>query len=1069
MRHVKNLIFVVAIAVAIPGWIWSQATRSQILGTVTDETGALVPGVTVTLVNEETGIQDTKITGDTGGYVFLYLNPGSYALTFELVGFEKRLFGGIGVQMLEKRRVDAQLKVGQLATQVEVSGAPPQLDMDSATLGTIVSEREVTDLPLNGRDFGQLAVLMPGVQRVGTTGAVGVTAGASFGTQLRVGGGHEWKANNYSYDGVDNTWTYISGPAINPSIDSIQEFRIDRSQFSAESGRGSNQIQLVTKGGTNDFHGTLWEYHRNAALNAGHYYTHVQDGIKRNQYGANIGGPIIRDKAHFFFNWEGQRLRSSTQRQGTVFTPKMRQGDLSEFSQQIVDPFTGEPFPGNIIPAERIDPVSKSLMEAYMPLPNLPGIVANHINVFREVNDWDQFLGRVDFQISENDSFVGRFVGQEPSALTPGLTSHSEATDVFASNYATSVAWTRNWTSSTFSELRHGFHSETILQQSVPRDSYADPNIEGVGDNVPIVTINPFFTHFIAWNFPADFEMTSHDWIANLTHVRGDHIIKAGFETRTHGWARPTGPGPEHVNQNFNGLYSGVGVGDYLLGIPLSASTNNIFIPTSSTPRWTNFYVQDDWSVTPSLTLNLGLRWDLNHRRFEDRDLMTSFDPETGKVVVAGSGIQTQFTNPQLLEGNSDLFITAAEKGWPERTLSFGNHANFSPRFGFAWRPRSRTVIRGGYGMFYLPYWETVQNLSGQTGGIAGTPYGSGGGSVANTRPIPTLNIRNPFAAGLGAVPLPNAVFWDPYMKDGYSQQFNLGVQHSLPWDMVAEATYNGSHTIRLESDINLNQPPATTGAPHPLPYPRYQTRLRGAVNDGHSRYDALELILRKNAEHYSFHFSHVWSKNLSRLSPPDPYNPDAYYGPLRYVPVETKLSWVLDLPVGRGRRYMNRGGIANAILGGWSTTGIWIHQGGSLLTPTAGGNPANVPILPAAFLGDFTAVRPDRTCSGKASNPTVDKWFDTSCFGPPSSGTFGNAGTGIIQGPGSWGLDLGVHKTFHIAEGVGLQVRSEFFNAFNHPNLSAPGAFFGTPTFGVITTRSHSPRVIQFAMRLSF
>jgi hypothetical protein len=1063
--------YVLAILLAIASnvvWCSAQNIQGQVLGTVTDPSGAIVPDAMVVLRNELTGVVNTASTTTSGDYVFPYLNPGTYSVTVTKVGFESTKYTTFLVEAGQKRRVDVLLNMGKTKTEVEVNGTTAPLDTDSAAIGNLLTTREVTDLPLNGREYSQLALLVPTVLNVGTTGAVGITAGASFATQLQIGGGNTWFANNYTYDGVDNVFPLITGAAINPSIDAIEEFRLDRSQFSAEYGRGADEIQIVTKTGTNKFHGTAWDYFRNGALDAGDYYLHQRDNLRRNQFGGNLGGPIFKNKAFFFFNYEGQRLKDIAREQGSVFTPQMRAGDLSQFLPQIVtDPLTGNPFQANIIPPSRLDPVAMSLMNTYMPLPNLPGISNNRLAPFNVIDNWNQYILRVDYNPTSEDRITGRFAGQPRSSLTPGLDAGSVPTLLDTNYYNVASGWTHNWTPTTFSEIHFGYHHERIFQNNITLPAYANPTIEGVGSNVPQIFIAPFNVDMVSWSFPTDYHMNSFDWIANVTLIRGKHLVKAGFESSNHAWTNPTGPGPQFVQENFSGQYTGNGVADYLLGIPTTASAPNVFIPTSSNQYYVDAFIQDDWRVRTNLTLNVGLRYDLITRRREDHDLLSNFDPALGKIVVAGKAIQTDLADPATLADNPGLFITAVQAGVPIHSLAYAQRLDFSPRLGFAWRPgkNSKTVVRGGYGIFYLPYWETTNQQ-----GFGASPYGYGGANVSNATP-PTLNIANPFTLGTGAAQPPVAYYWNPHLHDAYMQQFTLGLQRQLPWSLVAEFDAQDQHGLHLDDEINLNQPQATANPnPLPLPYPNFSEELEGVVNDGHNQYRDLELVLRKQASHVNFELSYVWVKNLERLSPEDPYHPDAFYGPENYVPTQLKLSFVIDLPVGQGRRFLNRKGIVNAVLGGWEASGFFIlHQGGRPLTMVTYLNPANVPLPPQTLYGDFAGERPDRICSGKLNHPTMQEWFDTSCFTTPVFGTFGNSGTGIIFGPGAFSGDASFLKNFALHENVRLQFRGEMFNVFNHPNLGNPDTTFESPTFGQITSISQNPRQIQLALRLSF
>jgi hypothetical protein len=1065
--RLKTILLALMLATASGGaWLYGQAPQGQILGTVVDPSGAPIPEAKVSLRNEATGVQTTMSTTSTGDYVFLYLDSGSYAVTVQKDGFDTAVSSGIKVQVLEKKRVDVQLKVGQVTTRVEVTGAAAKVDTDSATVGMIISRREMTDLPLNGREFSQLATLMPGVQANGTTGGSGIMAGGYFAIALRVGGGTDYSygggTNAYTFDGVDNGFTLIGGPAMNPSVDSIQEFRIDRSQAAAEFGNGANQIEVITRSGTNQFHGAAWEYLRNNKTSAGDYYTHVPQNLKRNQYGVNIGGPIEKEKAFFFFNWEGQKSVGVSRQQGTVLTTKMREGDLSEFLPQTVhDPFTGAVYEGNIIPADKIDPVAKSLMDAYMPLPNLgSGIANNYISNFPITDDWNQYVARTDFNPTQKDRLSFRFAGEPRSPLSAGLSATSEPSQVNSDYYAVNAAWQRNLSPNTLVELRLGYHQEKEIQNDIPRKQWANPHIVGEDTTVPgFLYILPYFQHYASWWFPSDYHMKSYDLVANLTHIRGAHTFKLGFQRTTHGWRQPHGPGLDRQEEGFSGQYSGIGVGDYLLGWPFYANTEGYgaFVPKANKGNpVTNLFFQDDWKVRSNLTLNLGIRYDLFKPRESQGDLLSTFDPASGKVVVAGLRIQPT-ADSATLAAYPNLFMTAAEMGWPLHSMIFENKTDFSPRVGFAFRPwkNNKTVIRGGYGIFYYLRNEELNMYN-----MVGSPYKSSAPSVVNTTPTPTYTLENPFAAFVGVAPVPNAVSWDPYQKDPYMQQINLGFERELPWGVVAEANFQNQHALKFDNLMNLNQSAPGVSA---TPYPYMSATLDRDMDNMANLYNALELQLRKNSTHYTFQFSYVLAKN-EVANFPDLYVGDIWRGPASYLPTEAKVNFLGDLPVGKGRRYFNHGGVADAVIGGWTASGAFLlHQGGQPMTVGASVQTTNNNV---SSIG-----RPDRICNGKLKNPTIAEWFDTSCFQAAPQNTWGNAGTGILYGPSAnMEGDFGLFKNFALPEQLKLQFRTEAFNVFNHPLENYPGTTFGAPaTFGIITGKSLTPRVFQFALRLSF
>jgi len=394
--------------------------------------------------------------------------------------------------------------------------------------------------------------------------------------------------------------------------------------------------------------------------------------------------------------------------------------------------------------------------------------------------------------------------------------------------------------------------------------------------------------------------------------------------------------------------------------------------------------------------------------------------------------------------------------GWPLDTMVFTPKLDFSPRIGFAFRPGkdNKTVVRGGYGMFY--------NIRGELDAeqnMVGSPYLQSANSIINTTPYPTATIDDPFASSSSVVGLPTASYWPPHMKDPYMQQVSLGIERELPSGMIAEADFQDQHTIRIDNGVNFNQ--SRLGVPT-TPYPNLQTYLNGDDGRAHVRYDSLELVLRKNSKHYTCGISYVWAKEIK--SSPMLYVGEIFNGPSSYVPTQLKADWVVDVPMGKGRTFLNHGGVVDAVLGGWETGSIFIlHQGGDPLTI---GTSVNYTLDNQRDTG-----RPNRVCSGRLSNPTPAQWFNQSCFVAPTAPSWGNAGTGILFGPGRSMIgDWSVYKNFSMPEEMKLQFRTEFFNVFNHPYWNDPGTTMpATGVFGVITAKSLNPRTVQFALRLSF
>ena len=1049
----------VLIFVMLAKALCGQIPQGAIQGNVSDPSGAGIQNAEVTLENQQTGIKRTATTNVNGLYSFSYLDSGTYRLTVGAPGFKTSVYSDIRVQVGEKIRVDGQLTVGDINTRVEVTGASALIETDSATVGSILSRREVLDMPVRGREFSQLALLLPGVRSAGTTGGALIT---QFATALSVGGTSSSK-NDYTVDGVDNTFNVWNGPAMNPSIDSIREFRVEKSQSSAEFGRGGAQLQVVTNSGTNQFHGAAWDYLRNKALNAGNYVSHQQDTLKRNQFGANLGGPILKNRLFFFFNWESQRERSSVQPLGTVFTDNMRRGDFSGYPKTVRDPLTGQPFSGNIIPPERLNAVALAYMEAMMPRANLPGFNNNLIRPVTTSRDYDQYIGRVDYQLSSNDSIFYRITDQPRNGISAPLsaTSINHHEDFLFFN--TGAGWTRVWSPRITTETRFGDHYEHLELASLPAATLPAKTIQGFGpvqppkDRLPVVNITDA-TGFAQWGFPLGFKQNAYEFVQNATFVKGNHLVKAGFAGNTVSLDKTKSP--EYMfSISFTGAYTGTGPGDYLLGLPFSASESLGFIERKQKYGNYSWFVQDDWKVTPSLTLNVGLRYELSTLPAEESNLWGNFSPELQKVVVAGDKIITEAVpDPFILKSYEKYIIPASQTNLPKRTLGYGDHNNFAPRFGFAWRPfkDNKTVVRGGYGIFYLL--EDGNIAFNNTGSI---PYG-GSVSVVNTTPMPTFTIDAPFATGVADLPPPGASYRDTHMRSPYLQQTTFGIQRALLWALVADINFQDQNSRKLETSWNLNQPPAGSGPLGPRrPFPTFGPSIGGTFHEGHSRYDALEMSIKKSSAHYTFQWSHTWAKNMVRTAVVDPYNRDLFVGPGDFAPHLDKAHFVIDLPFGKDMQWLNRRGIADAVLGGWTLSGFAIlYQSGAPLTIAWAGDTANVGV---------STVRPNRIGSGRVSNPSPNAWFDTSAFVAPTPLTFGNSGTGILYGPSAKSFDAAIHKYFPIHENVRLQFRTELFNAFNHPNLANPQTLANGLDFGRILTKSQDPRLIQFALRLMF
>ena len=549
-----------------------------------------------------------------------------------------------------------------------------------------------------------------------------------------------------------------------------------------------------------------------------------------------------------------------------------------------------------------MNPVAVALMNAYMPAANLnSNVQSNYVRVLPTSQNYNQYIERLDYQASEKDRFFLRGGGTWRNGIDPPLDATSVNLQDDFKFFNAGMGWSRTWTPTIVSNVRFGYHGEGLLQTDVPLAQYAAPedNILAIGETqapanrVPITIISPFYG-FAEWGFPVKLVQNSYELLGNVAISHGRHTIKTGFLGRTQTSGHPLDGGSPETMIN-NGAYSGNGVADYLLGLPFTARNKLSWVPRLQKYSDYNAFIQDDWKVTPSLTVNLGLRYELHDQPTEEHDRFSSFDPSLGKIVVAGDGIDTNFTQPLTLNAWAPLLISASDTNLPQHTLSYGHHKDFSPRVGIAWRPfrnSNKTVVRGGYGIFYLV--EDGQWM----GDIAdySVPYG-GIVTVTNAAADPNFNLRSPWTTPGISVPPPTALFRDPNQPESYSQQATFGIERELVWGMVAEINAQDQNSKHLESCCpNFNQPRLSDGPPLARPFPNLGTTIPHYTHMGYGRYDSLETVLRKRSAHYTFQWSHVWAKNIGINAGliADPYDPNMWKGPVDYVPNQDKLNFVV-------------------------------------------------------------------------------------------------------------------------------------------------------------------------------
>jgi carboxypeptidase family protein len=1104
MRSIFAILFLLSLLAKAP--VQAQVTTADLVGTVADSSGAVVVSAQVTATNEGTSQSRSAQTDASGNYLISQLAPGRYTLSCELAGFKKLVQTGIELQVNQRAQINLTLEVGEVNQVVEVEGTAPLLESQSSVLGSVISQTQVQDLPLNGRNFVQLAILSPGVSGTGF-GAKGTIMSGTRpddqrpGSELFVNGNRE-SSNNYLYDGIDNNDRLTLALVIRPAIEAIKEFKIQTNLFSAEQGRNpGGQIDVVTKSGTNAFHGAAYEFLRNSALDAKNFFDKPQDKIppfKQNQFGGAVGGPIFKNKTFFFGDIDLFRQRLARTFVNTVPTAKMRSGDFSELlpGRQIYDPFTTrpnpdnptgfirDPFPGNIIPSNLWDPVTAKLIKAY-PLPSSTALVNNLVTNPTKKQDWEQFDVRVDHQFTDADNFFTRYSWSKTRTLSPltfpavqipgvpipiGIGNE----DTFAGTAALTaqhvvVNWVRTLSPRVIADVRLGFNRFHLDYDQEGTDAGQQlGNLLGVPNSnqhdtakaFPIFSPTGYTGAGHSRSLPIYRRENTYQVVGNLSSSYSNHTIKTGVDIRRRQLTEfQTNRGNGRFNfassQTNNPVNNtgGDGLASFLVGAPSLIEQDYTLAWVGIRGTEYSFYVADDWRATSKLTFNLGLRYELDTPYSEVSDRWANFDPATATVLVAGRNGVSKYAG-----------VETWKKG-------------FAPRFGFAYSVASKTVLRGGFGIFY--------NTAGHGGNVLRlqrhVPFGpiysfSPGNFIVSRRvsdgfpTIPTVNLAsadNPSGGVIG-------VF--PNYKPGYAEQFNLTLEHEIsPWSLLLKGSYVGNLGRRLDSTIDLNQPlPGTGSVASRRPFFAVRPNLAGityALSDGLSSYHAFQFSAEKRLSNgFNFLAAYTFGHSIDNVPtsfgggadgpvPQDIRNRSADRGNSGFnIRHRFTYSANYQLPFGKGKAHMNDNGVANAILGGWQINGIATLQSGLPFTPTL-----------ASSTVDATS-RPNRIANGKIDNPGPSRWFDPAAFVQPAQFQYGNAGRNILDGPGRVNFDFSLFKDFPITEQVKVQFRTEFFNVFNTPQFDLPNAtIFSGAAVGTITSIVGIPRQIQFGLKIVF
>lgn len=1044
-----------------------QTPTASVVGRVVDATGAVIPGVAVRVLQVETNQAQTVTSNAAGDFNIPYLTPGRYSLEAKSTGFRVHKQAEFELTVNQSLRLDITMELGATSESVTITDTPTPLTTESGARGDVTTNKELTEMPLAGRNFSDLAYLTGGVLPKGEDGDGAYAINGA-------------RADNVGFllDGMNNTQRRNTGSMANPPLEGVQEFKMITSGFAAEYGRYAGGIlSVVMKSGGNRIRGSLYEFLRNDVFDARGFFAVTKPKLRRNQFGATVSGPIIKNRTFFLFSWESLRQVSGSVQRGIVPQPEMLRGDFRRATDAfgrplvITDPLARAPFAGNQIPAARLDPVAVKLAQFY-PAPNLQGAAVNYIAQANGSSDANNFSVKVDDTMSARDRLTYSTFWRPNESSTPFNRSPIAVFGTTTANFEllSSIRYLRTLSPTMFNEASVSFSRRTLNQgwPSNTRDWAGEVGFVGGTTNpialgLPQSDVTGYITLGHAYDLPKIWSYNNYQYADAVTWIRGKHAIKFGGDfLRFQYFSKQFGD--TRGRMTFLGRFTNEPMADFVLGY--AQTTRRQLDGAGPYHLVSNYsaFVQDDYKVSSTLTLNIGLRYDLMKPPKEKFGAWSMFVPELGKVVVAGKGNLNDFDARIAETGLGQSVAMAADVGLSSAIVRT-NYTNFAPRFGFAWRPwgTQKSVVRGGYGMFYgASSLYRTDELSDIYPFSVNESY-----SAVTSNPL-MLTVSNPYPAARRRVGgITSTSGQDINSKDQYLQSWSLTFERDFGKGTVLDVAYAGSKGTYLPRRYDINQPyrvPALRLADgtFPRPFGQFQT-INYFAASSNSTYNSASITLRRRFTKELFiRAAYTYAKSIDESSNTGgtiaagfPSAQDA-----RNLRGERGRS---DFDIGHsfvGSFIYSPKFSNHSLLRNWQLAGTTRAYTGQPFTPKV----ANASL----DLGD--AVRPDRIGKGTMESAGPDGWFDRSAFPlvPRGSYRFGSSGRNLLDGPGFFTLDTSLSRRFTVVERTVLQVRAETFNVSNRTNFSLPETRVDVLNGGTINA-ARAARVFQMGLRVEF